>query len=56
MSRENGKVCCNCQHNIRTGEIGKRKCNCDIDGHYIGYIECMTGWCRHWSKEREDKK
>ena len=56
MSVENNKVCCNCRHNIRTGEIGKRVCHCDIDGHYIGYIECMTGWCRHWSREREDKE
>ena len=52
MSVENGKVCCNCRHNIRTGELGNKKCHCDIDGHYIGYVDCMEFWCRRWAKER----
>lgn len=52
MSVENGKVCCNCRHNIRTKD--KRvKNTCDIDGCYIGYVQCMTGWCRHWAKDKE---
>lgn len=58
MSEKNGKVCCNCTHNIRTGEIGERECHCEIDGHYIGYIACMEDWCRHWAtdaKEWEDE-
>ena len=46
------RVCCNCRHNIRTRkDEAHTECNCDIDGHYIGYVECMSGWCRHWSKE-----
>lgn len=32
MSDENGKVCCSCGHNIRTGEASDIKCHCDIDG------------------------
>lgn len=52
MSVENNKVCCNCKHNIRTGEIGNIQCHCDIDSSYIGYIQCMEYWCRHWSKEK----
>lgn len=54
MSVENGKVCCNCRHNIRHYEDKGGACYCDIDNHYIGYIECMEGWCRHWAKERGD--
>lgn len=53
MSSENGKVCCNCRHNIRTGEIGKVVCNCDIDGHYISYTACFENWCRHWASDRK---
>lgn len=60
MSEANGKVCCNCVHNIRTGEVPDIKCHCNIDGHYIGYMDCMTGWCRRWKRDRkldkEDKK
>ncbi len=56
MSEENGKVCCNCRHNARKKDIynGGTICVCDIDDRYLGYIEVMTGWCRHWAKERGD--
>ena len=47
MSEENGKVCCNCRHNKRMAMGTYVDCHCDIDGHYIGYVACMTGWCRH---------
>lgn len=53
MSQDNGKVCCNCRHNIRQSKENHIECHCDIDNHYIGYVECMTGWCRHWAKERK---
>lgn len=44
------RVCCNCRHNIRTDsdEYAMVLCHCEIDGHYIGYVECMTASCRHW--------
>lgn len=56
MSEENGKVCCNCRHCIRTGEIANIECHCDIDNHYIGYIACMTYWCRHWSRDKAESE
>jgi len=57
MSIENGKVCCNCRHDIRTKDKdGDIKNTCDIDGSYIGYVKCMTGWCRHWAKERKERE
>lgn len=57
MSEENGKVCCSCGHNVRTDTKHGVECNCDIDGHYIGYIECMEHWCRRWKRDRTwDKK
>lgn len=51
MSEENGKVCCNCRHNIRTEEKGHITCHCEIDGHYIGYVACFEDWCKHWARE-----
>ena len=45
------RVCCNCRRNIRREENGMINCYCEIDGHYIGYIECMTGWCRRWASD-----
>ena len=47
------RVCCNCRHCTRQWD-DKKQCHtyCDIDNRYIGYVECHTGWCRHWSKER----
>lgn len=59
MSIEGRKrICCNCGHNIRTTEDnGHVKCNCDIDGHYIGYVACFTHWCPKWKRETKwDKK
>ncbi len=51
MSAENGKVCCNCRHDIRYNVAGTIQTVCDIDNHYIGYVQCFEGWCRHWARE-----
>jgi hypothetical protein len=56
MSESNGKVCCSCGHNIRIHKINGIKCICDIDNHYIGDVECMTGWCKHWKRDRKWEK
>ena len=57
MSVENGKVCCNCRHNIRTGgKIDFVKCRCDIDGSWLSYVTVMTHWCRHWSKDKAESE
>lgn len=57
MSEENGKVCCNCRHCIRIDgdNISPVACACDIDDSWLSYVTVMTHWCRHWSKEREEK-
>lgn len=47
------RVCCDCRHNIRTGEPAHIKCHCEIDGHYIGYVACFEHWCRRWAKEKK---
>ena len=44
------RCCCNCRRNIRSGK--PIECHCEIDGHYIGYIQCFDGWCRHWAKDK----
>lgn len=60
MSVENGKVCCNCRHNIRYwDEGGMCYCKCVVNDKYMSYIQVMTGWCRHWSRDKvesEDKE
>ena len=52
MSVENDKVCCNCRHCIREWSENYCRCVCEIDGQYKSYIQVMTYWCRHWSKDR----
>ena len=52
MSAENGKVCCNCKHKRDKGD-DKIYCWCNFTGRYLSYAEVMTGWCRHWAKERK---
>lgn len=46
------RVCCNCRHNKRIPKRTYIQCKCDIDGHYIGYVQCFDNWCRHWANER----
>lgn len=55
MSVENGKVCCNCRHNIRHFNKDKGGAHCDIDNHYIGYVACMEYWCRHWASDKKKR-
>lgn len=52
MSEENGKVCCNCRHNKRYHVEDMCYCECEVSGKRLGYIQVMTGWCRHWAKEK----
>lgn len=47
------RKCVNCRHNIRITQDGYCKCECDIDGHRIGYVECFEHWCRHWAKDHK---
>lgn len=55
MSVENGKVCCNCRHNIRIGEKKNYvTCRCDIDDSWLSYVTVMTHWCRHWSRDKAE--
>lgn len=48
------RVCCNCRHNTRIAQKTYIDCNCDIDGHRIGYVQGFDSWCRRWAKERTD--
>ena len=58
MSAENGKVCCNCRHCIRKRdeETLYTRCHCEVDGHYIGYVECHEGVCKYWSEDLSNMK
>ena len=46
---EKQRLCCNCR-NRRTSGVYEDKCM--IDGHYIGYVQCFTNWCRHWATNK----
>lgn len=52
---ERKRVCCNCGNNIRIRDDKDNfvRCECAIDGHYIGYIECFEHWCRRWKRDRK---
>lgn len=54
MSVENGKVCCNCRHckRIHDDKYDVIHCWCEVIEVNLSYAEVMTGWCRHWTKER----
>lgn len=47
------RCCCNCGHCIRVRSVdGSVTHNqCELDRHYIGYIETFEGWCRRWKHE-----
>lgn len=47
--RDESKVCCSCRMCIRDGE----QTYCLVDGHYIRYVECFEGWCRHWARDKK---
>ena len=50
------RVCCSCGNCIRMQSSKLAECietYCAIDGHYIGYVECFTHWCRRWKRERK---
>lgn len=46
------KVCFNCRHCNGSSNSSDDKYHCNANGSDMGYVECVTGWCRHWSKER----
>lgn len=53
MSDKLIRCCCNCRRNKRSkGKYGTIVCHCEIDGHYIGYLENFDGWCRRWAKDK----
>lgn len=41
----------NCRHCLRIPKKTYVETRCDIDNHYIGYVECFEGWCRRWAKD-----
>lgn len=58
MSVENGKVCCNCRHNIRVQDEKDKMthCYCEIRDYNMSYAQVMEGWCRRWVKEKEKEE
>lgn len=53
MGNDRKYVCCNCGNNIRTQiDEAHVRCNCQIDGHYIGYLDNFEHWCNRWRKDK----
>jgi hypothetical protein len=51
-NRTKHKCCCSCKHNIRTRTDDVHvKCNCELDGHYIGYVENFEQTCDEWTRD-----
>lgn len=47
------ECCCSCKHNIRKKDEKQAHiyCECDIDGHHIGYVACFECVCEEWEGE-----
>ena len=52
---DESKCCCSCKHNIRTRPDDDMHviCNCDKDGHYIGYVANFESVCDEWEEDTE---
>ena len=47
------RKCVNCRHNIRISKRTYIETRCEIDNHYIGYVENFEHWCKHWAKDHK---
>lgn len=49
------ECCCSCRHNLRKHDERQAGiyCECEIDGHYIGYIACFESVCDEYRAESE---
>ena len=45
---ERKRACVNCGHR-RINDLD----HCDIDGHYISYVNTFEGWCKRWCQSHE---
>ena len=51
---DESKCCCSCRNNIRTHDkVWGCVCHCEIDGHYIGYVNNFDTVCEEWEKDNE---
>lgn len=50
------ECCCSCRHNIRKQDEKQTGiyCECEIDGHYIGYVACFESVCDEYKAESEE--
>ena len=51
------KCCCSCTHNIRKQDekMAGIYCECEIDKHYIDFVECFSCVCEEYKAESEEK-
>ena len=50
------RCCMTCDRNKRTEDpAGGIDCICEVDGHYIGYLESDTHSCRHYALDKRYK-
>ena len=56
MSAENGEVCCNCAHCIRSRDekYGIVVCRCEKNKIYLSYADVMAWWCKAWKKKEDE--
>ena len=57
MKSKIDRCCCTCDRNIRVKDENGMviRCECEIDGHYIGYVACFESSCRHYALDRSYK-
>ena len=51
-TKEDEKCCCSCKRNIRESTPdGYVDCHCELDGHYIGYVNNFNNVCEEWEED-----
>ena len=54
MKSKIDRCCCTCDRNIRIEDENGMvtRCECLIDGHYIGYVEAFEHSCRRYALDK----
>lgn len=55
MSQKIDRCCCTCDRCIRENKNGFTHCICEVDGHYIGYVEIFEQSCRRYALAKDYK-
>lgn len=50
---DGSKTCVSCEHYSVDMDNDRSPNYCDVDGHYVGYVDCWTRTCKHHRLRKE---